>query len=127
MNSQVLFVEGRVQNVQFGPNLCYSFPFVFQLVSVIKVNSKCQFHHFACYCLKNVCLSLPFFVNQYPSPVTTLDFNLECCAFQFVEFGLGMSIWCHWFSHLSSSIPFMRSYLYMLNNFRNCFLCYKHM
>lgn len=59
-----------------------------------------------------------------PSPVTTLDFNLECYVFQFVEFEFSMSIWCHWFSHLSSSIPFMRSYLNMLNNSRNCFLCY---
>ncbi|KAB2604532.1 calponin y domain-containing protein, partial [Pyrus ussuriensis x Pyrus communis] len=40
------------------------------------------------------------------------------------NFEFGMSIWCHWFSRLSSSIPFMRSYLNMLINSRNCFLSY---
>ena len=59
-----------------------------------------------------------------PSPVTTLYFYLECYVFQFVEFGIGMTIWCLWFSHLSSDIPFMRSYLYTcINNPRKCLLC----
>ena len=62
-----------------------------------------------------------------PSPITTRDFTLKCYVFQFVEFELGMSIWCHWFSHLSRSIPFMRSYLNMLINSRNCFLCDTYM
>ena len=68
-----------------------------------------------------------YLLTNTPSPVTTLNFYLECYVFQFVEFEFGMSIWCHWFSHLSSSIPFMRSYLNMLINSRNCFLCDTYM
>ena len=52
---------------------------------------------FAHYFFKNLCFPYPFIVSQYPSPVTTLDFYLECYGFQFVEFELGMSLWCHWF------------------------------
>ena len=92
-----------------------------------KGNSKCHIHHFACYCFKNVCFPYLSLLANTPSPVTTLNFNLDCYVFQYVEFGIGMSIWYPWFSRLSSGSPFMRSYLNMLNNSRNCFLCYTYM
>ena len=78
-------------------------------------------------CLKNVCFPYLSLLANHLSPVTTLCFYLVCYVFQFVEFEIGMSIWCHWFSHLSSSIPFMRSYLNTFINSRNCFLCYTYM
>ena len=87
-------------------------------------NSKVNFIILLTIALRTFVFPILSLLANSPSPVTTLDFNLECYVFQFVEFEFGMSIWCHWFSHLSSSIPFMRSYLNMLINSRKCFSCY---
>ena len=113
------------------PNLalnCLNFPFLCKRWVFIQKWILSWFKCFAHYFFKNPCFPYPFFVSQTPlAPFQPLCFNLECYVFQFVEFEFGMSIWCHWFSRLSSSIPFMRSYLNMLINSKNCFLCDTYM
>ena len=113
ISSQVLVVEGRVQKFEFDPKSCLNLPFVFKNWFLhAKVNSKCWFHCFTFYFFKTFVFPYLSLLANSLSLVTTLNFNLDCYVFQYVEFEIGMSIWCHWFSHLSSSIPFMRSYLY---------------
>ena len=107
---------------------CLSLPLVFlSWFLLTKVNSKSQFHYFAYYAWRTFVFPILSLLTNTPSPVTTLNFYLECYVFQFVEFEFGMSIWCYWFSHLSSSIPFMRSYLNMLINSGNYVLCDTYM
>ena len=123
-----MFVEERVQNNEFGPKNCLNLPLVFLSWFLhTKVNSKSQFHYFAYYAWRTFVFPILSLLTNTPSPVTTLNFYLECYVFQFVEFEFGMSIWCYWFSHLSSSIPFMRSYLNMLINSGNYVLCDTYM
>ena len=111
-----------------GPKCCLIFPLCFKVDFCIqKWILSVNFITLLAIALRTFVIPILPLLTNSPSPVTTLDVYLECCVFQFVEFEFGMSIWCHWFSHLSSSIPFMRSYLNMLNNSRNCFLCYTYM
>ena len=92
-----------------------------------KGNSKCLIQYFAHYCLKNVCYPYLSFLANYPKPRYNPWLLSWVLCISIVEFEFGMSIWCHWFSHLSSSIPFMRSYLNMPINSGNCVLCDTYM
>ena len=73
------------------------FPSCLKLISALKENSKCLFHYFACYRFKNFCLSLPFFVSQYLSPVTTLRLLswLLCVSI--------CGVW-NWYEHMESLV-----------------------
>ena len=127
-NSKVLFVEERVQNIEFGPKCCLNLPFVLKVdFCILKWILSFDFITLLAIALRTFIIPIFPLLTITPSPVTTLDFYLECYVFQFVEFEFGMSIWCHWFSGLSNSIPFMRSYLNMLINSRNCVLCDTYM
>ena len=111
-------LKKRSKNIKFGPKCCMNLPFVFKSwFCILKWIASVYFALLAI-ALRTIVIPILSLLANTPNPVTTLDFYLECYVFQFVEFEFGMSIWCHWFSHLSSSIPFMRSYINMLNNSR---------
>ena len=69
----MLIVEERVQKVELDPKGCMNLPLCLKVdFCILKVNSKCLFHYFAYYCLKNVCYPYLSLLTNTLNPVTTL-------------------------------------------------------
>ena len=114
MSLKVLIVEGRVQIIKSGPKMCDFSPFCSKFEFAFKSEFYVDFNALLTVSLRTFVFHIISLLTKHPQPrYNPYTSILGVLCVQYVEFGIGMSIWCHQFLHLSSSIPFMRSYPYI--------------